>query len=213
MNRCGPRTIRGQGSRPDASKDPQYDGLSAGIPTTFIAGVDVGNGPNPSAGSDFPNPADRAERTGMRMARYRSAAASSARARRKNWSEPTTLPCLRLDLSSMPKKTRGGKGSQFPPRLRRSPSAEKAWQRRDLFFLRRTHRWKDGLPRLARPQSLSQTSSPVHRQRGTRIGLAVGNALGAAVEFERPGMFGPVTGNRDVGRSMAYTIRRLRTWI
>ncbi len=31
-------------------------------------------------------------------------------------------------------------------------------------------------------------------QRGTLLGLAVGEALGAAVEFEMPGTFEPVTG-------------------
>jgi len=34
------------------------------------------------------------------------------------------------------------------------------------------------------------------RQRGTLLGLAVGDALGAAVEFEIPGSFEPVTGYR-----------------
>ena len=37
------------------------------------------------------------------------------------------------------------------------------------------------------------------RQRGTLIGLAVGDALGAAVEFMSPGDFDPVTGYRDGG--------------
>ncbi|MBL8819502.1 MAG: ADP-ribosylglycohydrolase family protein [Planctomyces sp.] len=37
------------------------------------------------------------------------------------------------------------------------------------------------------------------RQRGTFIGLAVGDALGAAVEFQRPGTFELVTGYRDGG--------------
>ena len=37
------------------------------------------------------------------------------------------------------------------------------------------------------------------RQRGTLIGLAVGDALGAAVEFESPGTFAPVTGYRSGG--------------
>ncbi len=37
-----------------------------------------------------------------------------------------------------------------------------------------------------------------HR-RGALIGLAVGDALGAAVEFRRPGSFAPVTGYRDGG--------------
>lgn len=37
------------------------------------------------------------------------------------------------------------------------------------------------------------------RCRGTLIGLAVGDALGAAVEFRSPGSFAPVTGYRDGG--------------
>lgn len=37
------------------------------------------------------------------------------------------------------------------------------------------------------------------RARGTLIGLAVGDALGAAVEFQPPGSFRPVTGYRDGG--------------
>ena len=37
------------------------------------------------------------------------------------------------------------------------------------------------------------------RCRGTLIGLAVGDALGAAVEFRSPGSFKPVTGYRDGG--------------
>lgn len=37
------------------------------------------------------------------------------------------------------------------------------------------------------------------RRRGALIGLAVGDALGAAVEFCRPGSFAPVTGYRDGG--------------
>jgi ADP-ribosyl-[dinitrogen reductase] hydrolase len=37
------------------------------------------------------------------------------------------------------------------------------------------------------------------RRRGTLIGLAVGDALGAAVEFESPGDFVPVIGYRDGG--------------
>lgn len=43
------------------------------------------------------------------------------------------------------------------------------------------------------------TMSRVDRQRGAIIGLAVGDALGAAVEFMRPGEFEPVTGYRDGG--------------
>ena len=37
------------------------------------------------------------------------------------------------------------------------------------------------------------------RQRGTMIGLAVGDALGAAVEFQMPGTFAEVTGYRGGG--------------
>ena len=37
------------------------------------------------------------------------------------------------------------------------------------------------------------------RRRGALIGLAVGDALGAAVEFKSPGSFSPVTGYRDGG--------------
>ena len=37
------------------------------------------------------------------------------------------------------------------------------------------------------------------RCRGTLIGLAIGDALGAAVEFSRPGSFTPVTGYRSGG--------------
>lgn len=39
----------------------------------------------------------------------------------------------------------------------------------------------------------------VDRQRGCLIGLAVGDALGAAVEFKSPGTFQPVTGYRAGG--------------
>ena len=39
----------------------------------------------------------------------------------------------------------------------------------------------------------------VDRQRGTLVGLAVGDALGAAVEFKRPGSFQNVTGYRAGG--------------
>jgi ADP-ribosyl-[dinitrogen reductase] hydrolase len=38
-----------------------------------------------------------------------------------------------------------------------------------------------------------------NRRRGTLIGLAVGDALGAAVEFKSPGSFAPVTGYRNGG--------------
>jgi ADP-ribosyl-[dinitrogen reductase] hydrolase len=37
------------------------------------------------------------------------------------------------------------------------------------------------------------------RRRGALLGLAIGDALGAPVEFERPGTFAPVTGFRDGG--------------
>src|SRR5580658_7969837 len=37
------------------------------------------------------------------------------------------------------------------------------------------------------------------RLRGALIGLAVGDALGAAVEFSSPGSFAPVTGYRSGG--------------
>jgi len=37
------------------------------------------------------------------------------------------------------------------------------------------------------------------RQRGCLLGLAVGDALGAAVEFQPPGTFAPVTGYRAGG--------------
>jgi ADP-ribosyl-[dinitrogen reductase] hydrolase len=39
----------------------------------------------------------------------------------------------------------------------------------------------------------------IDRQRGALIGLAVGDALGAAVEFSSPGSFAPVTGYRSGG--------------
>ena len=38
-----------------------------------------------------------------------------------------------------------------------------------------------------------------NRQRGALLGLAIGDALGAAVEFEIPGLFEPVTGYRGGG--------------
>src|ERR1700674_2729246 len=38
-----------------------------------------------------------------------------------------------------------------------------------------------------------------NRLRGALIGLAVGDALGAAVEFKTPGSFAPVTGYRSGG--------------
>lgn len=39
----------------------------------------------------------------------------------------------------------------------------------------------------------------LNKQRGCLIGLAVGDALGAAMEFKSPGSFEPVTGYRDGG--------------
>ena len=39
----------------------------------------------------------------------------------------------------------------------------------------------------------------INRQRGALIGLAIGDALGAAVEFQPPGSFKPVTGYRGGG--------------
>ncbi len=42
-------------------------------------------------------------------------------------------------------------------------------------------------------------STTTDRRRGTLIGLAIGDALGAAVEFKRPGEFLPVTGYRADG--------------
>lgn len=39
----------------------------------------------------------------------------------------------------------------------------------------------------------------MNRKRGTLLGLAVGDALGAAIEFESPGSFEPVTGFRGGG--------------
>lgn len=41
--------------------------------------------------------------------------------------------------------------------------------------------------------------TPIDRQRGALLGLAVGDALGAPVEFARPGTFEPVTGYRGDG--------------
>lgn len=41
--------------------------------------------------------------------------------------------------------------------------------------------------------------SVIDRQRGCLIGLAVGDALGAAVEFRSPSSFPPVSGYRDGG--------------
>ncbi len=46
---------------------------------------------------------------------------------------------------------------------------------------------------------VAEMSAITDRSRGAFIGLAVGDALGAAVEFQRPGSFLPVTGYRDGG--------------
>ena len=46
---------------------------------------------------------------------------------------------------------------------------------------------------------MAETSRDVDRRRGTLLGLAVGDALGAAVEFTPPGGFRPVTGFRGGG--------------
>jgi ADP-ribosylglycohydrolase len=45
----------------------------------------------------------------------------------------------------------------------------------------------------------NSTTAPIDRMRGTLLGLAVGDALGAAVEFKRPGTFKPVVGFRGGG--------------
>src|SRR5215216_3383542 len=42
-------------------------------------------------------------------------------------------------------------------------------------------------------------SQMINRRRGTLIGLAIGDALGAAVEFHAPGTFARVTGYRNGG--------------
>ena len=47
----------------------------------------------------------------------------------------------------------------------------------------------------ARPHIMTR----IDRQRGTLLGLAIGDALGAAVEFQYPGTFDPVTGYRAGG--------------
>jgi ADP-ribosyl-[dinitrogen reductase] hydrolase len=46
------------------------------------------------------------------------------------------------------------------------------------------------------------------RRRGAFIGLAVGDALGAAVEFGSPGSFAPVTGYRNGGPHRLEAARR-----
>ena len=58
------------------------------------------------------------------------------------------------------------------------------------------------------------------RRRGAFLGLAIGDALGAAVEFQSPGEFEPVTGYRDGGPHRlapgewtdASEIRGVRDW-
>ncbi len=59
-----------------------------------------------------------------------------------------------------------------------------------------THHDVDGS---ARHKRRTQMTSLRDRKRGTLIGLAVGDALGAAVEFQSPGSFKPVTDYRDGG--------------
>jgi len=46
---------------------------------------------------------------------------------------------------------------------------------------------------------MADAGSQLDRLRGVLIGLAIGDALGAAVEFKRPGTFTPVVGYRDGG--------------
>ncbi|MFH1923379.1 MAG: ADP-ribosylglycohydrolase family protein [Planctomycetota bacterium] len=46
---------------------------------------------------------------------------------------------------------------------------------------------------------MTLTVKSADRQRGTLLGLPIGDALGAAVEFEMPGTFEPVTGYRGGG--------------
>ena len=43
-------------------------------------------------------------------------------------------------------------------------------------------------------ESAMNQFSSLDRRRGALVGLAVGDAQGAAVEFRRPGSFEPVTG-------------------
>jgi ADP-ribosylglycohydrolase len=44
-----------------------------------------------------------------------------------------------------------------------------------------------------------EMNATMDRSRGALVGLAIGDALGAAVEFQRPGSFAPVTGYRNGG--------------
>ena len=46
------------------------------------------------------------------------------------------------------------------------------------------------------------------RQRGCLLGLAVGDALGAAVEFQMPGTFEPVTDYRSGGPPGRALVRK-----
>jgi len=50
-----------------------------------------------------------------------------------------------------------------------------------------------------RTELMSRNMTRIDSQRGTLLGLAIGDALGAAVEFKSPGSFKPVTGYRDGG--------------
>ena len=52
---------------------------------------------------------------------------------------------------------------------------------------------------LDHPQTGGSTVTKLDRQRGMLLGLAVGDALGAAVEFQAPGSFVPVTDYRRGG--------------
>src|SRR3954451_19531314 len=56
-----------------------------------------------------------------------------------------------------------------------------------------------GLDGDARDATESDTMNEVDRCRGALIGLAIGDALGAAVEFKPPGSFAPVIGYRSGG--------------
>src|SRR5687768_2223324 len=49
------------------------------------------------------------------------------------------------------------------------------------------------------PSKMPNAKLTLDRQRGTLLGLAVGDALGAAVEFSAPGSFPPVEGYRAGG--------------
>jgi ADP-ribosyl-[dinitrogen reductase] hydrolase len=60
-------------------------------------------------------------------------------------------------------------------------------------------RTKASLAVIRGPQGVNGYDTMNDRRRGALIGLAVGDALGAAVEFRRPGSFAPVTGYRNGG--------------